>query len=103
MQVRNGIGKDEIKIIITQLTAFYPEYEKFVTRSGIDNIVNSWEKIFQKLDWNYNEVEQDFKQAVFTLITTSKSTPAISEILNKMTELRKQRALEELKKGSDIK
>lgn len=101
MKMEDGIGKEEIKMIIIQLTAFYPDYERFVTRSGIDNIVDSWEKIFKKLNWNYKEITQDFKQAVFDLITTSKSSPAISEILNKMTELRKQRTLEELKKVSD--
>ena len=91
------VGKDVIGFGIEQLTMFYPDFDRFIEKKGIETVVDAWYSMFKKIEYDYDLAEQDFKKSVFDLISNSKSTPTFSNILDGMRELNKQRELNELK------
>lgn len=92
------VGKDVIGFGIEQLSMFYIDFDRFVEKKGIDNIVETWFNMFKSIDYNYDLAEHDFKQSINELIRFNNKTPTFSDILDGMRELKKQHDLEELNK-----
>lgn len=95
------VGKDIIGFGIEQLTMFYPDFDRFVEKKSLDNVVDTWYFMFKSIDYNYDLAEQDFKQAINELIRFSNKTPAFSDVLNTMRELNKQHELANLRKNNN--
>ena len=92
------VGKDVIGFGIEQLSMFYIDFDRFVEKKGIDNIVETWFNMFKSIDYNYDLAEHDFKQSINELIRFNNKTPTFSDILDGMRELNKQHELEEINK-----
>lgn len=92
------VGKEAIKFAINQLMLFYPEFCKHVQYVGDDKIADGWFNMFNKIDYDYDLAEQDFKQSIFDLIRFSNKAPAFSDILDGMRELDAQHEKEELER-----
>lgn len=95
------VGKDIIGFGIEQLTMFYPDFDRFVEKKSLDNVVDTWYFMFKSIDYNYDLAEQDFKQAINELIRFSNKTPTFSDVLNAMRELNKQHELANLRKNNN--
>lgn len=93
------IGTKTIKFGIDQLIIFYPEFCRHSQIVGVDNLVDSWYKMFASMDYDYLQAEQDFKQSIFEIIKFQKETPRFSDILNGMRELHQKHELDELRKN----
>lgn len=93
------VGIKAIKFGIDQLIIFYPEFCRHSQFIGVDNIVDSWSKMFISMDYDYEQAEQDFKQSIFELIKFHRDTPRFSDILEGMRELHKQHELKEIKQN----
>ena len=94
------IGKEIIGFGLEQLTMFYPDFDRFIEKKGIETVVDAWYSMFKKIDYDYDLSEQHFKQAIFNLIYTSKSTPYFSDVLDNMRELNKEHELGKLRNKS---
>lgn len=94
------IGKEIIGFGLEQLTMFYPDFDRFIEKKGIETVVDAWYSMFKKIDYDYDLAEQHFKQAIFNLIYTSKSTPYFSDVLDNMRELNKEHELGKLRNKS---
>ena len=92
------VGKDVIGFGIEQLSMFYIDFDRFVEKKGIDNIVETWFNMFKSIDYNYDLAEQDFKQSINELIRFNNKTPTFSDILDGMRQSNKQHELEEINK-----
>lgn len=95
-----NIGKNKITFGIKQLTMFFPDFDRFVDKKGIENIVDSWDSMFKKIEYDYDLAEQHFKQAIYNIIYTSKTTPSFSDVLNAMRELNKEYELQRIRNKS---
>ena len=89
------VGKDVIGFGIEQLSMFYIDFDRFVEKKGIDNIVETWYNMFKSMEYDYDLAEQDFKQSINELIRFNNKTPTFSDILYGMRELNKQHQLED--------
>lgn len=94
------IGREIIGFGLEQLTMFYPDFDRFIEKKGIETVVDAWYSMFKKIDYDYDLAEQHFKQAIFNLIYTSKSTPYFSDVLDNMRELNKEHELGKLRNKS---
>ena len=93
------VGKDVIGFGIEQLTMFYPDFDRFIKKKGIETVVDAWYNMFKSMEYDYDLSEQDFKQSINELIRFNNKTPTFSDILDGMRELNKQHEL--LHKGGD--
>lgn len=92
------VGKDVIGFGIEQLTMFYPDFDRFIEKKGIETVVDAWYNMFKSMEYDYDLSEQDFKQSINELIRFNNKTPTFSDILYGMRELNKQHELEEINK-----
>lgn len=89
------VGKDVIGFGIEQLSMFYVDFDRFIDKKGIDNVIDTWYNMFKSIDYDYDLAEQDFKQAINELIRFNNKAPSFSDILDGMRELKKQHDLQE--------
>lgn len=92
------VGKDVIGFGIEQLTMFYPDFDRFIEKKGIETVVDAWYNMFKSMEYDYDLSEQDFKQSINELIRFNNKNPTFSDILDGMRELNKQHELEEINK-----
>lgn len=92
------VGKDVIGFGIEQLTMFYPDFDRFIEKKGIETVVDAWYNMFKSMEYDYDLSEQDFKQSINELIRFNNKTPTFSDILDGMRELNKQHELKEINK-----
>ena len=92
------VGKDVIGFGIEQLTMFYPDFDRFIEKKGIETVVDAWYNMFKSMEYDYDLSEQDFKQSIITIDDCEIISRAFSDILDGMRELKKQHDLEELNK-----
>lgn len=92
------VGKDVIGFGIEQLTMFYPDFDRFIEKKGIETVVDAWYNMFKSMEYDYDLSEQDFKQSINELIRFNNKTPTFSDILDVMRELNKQHELKEINK-----
>lgn len=70
----------------------YTEFDKRIdTEEKLKSMVDNWVEIFEVLDFDYEEANDDFLKASKILITKNKYTPTISEISDEMKQLYMQR------------
>ena len=62
------VGKDVIGFGIEQLTMFYPDFDRFIEKKGIETVVDAWYNMFKSMEYDYDLSEQDFKQSINELI-----------------------------------
>lgn len=93
------IRKELIKFGIDKLTNFYIDFSRFVEFKGIDTITQAWYEMFNDMDYDYIQAEQDFKNSIIDIIKSNNKTPSFSDILDGMRELHQKHELEELRKN----
>lgn len=70
----------------------YAEFDKKInTEEKLKSMVDNWVEIFEVLDFDYEEANDDFLQASKLAIIKSKYIPTISEISDEMKQLYMQR------------
>lgn len=70
----------------------YTEFDKRIdTEEKLKSMLDNWIEIFDIIDFDYEEANDDFLKASKILITKNKYTPTISEISDEMKQLYMQR------------
>lgn len=94
------VGREVLGFGLEQLTMFYPDFDRFIDKKGIETIIDAWYSMFKKIEYDYDLAEQHFKQAIYNIIYTSKTTPSFSDVLNAMRELNKEYELQRIRNKS---
>jgi hypothetical protein len=96
------LGKGIINLSIQKLTCVFPDFDRFVDKKGIDNVIDAWDEVFEKTTFKENfsdeKLKEIFKKAIEETIATSNKFPYVSDIINKMQEIienRKFKIIEE--------
>ena len=70
----------------------YTEFDKKInTEEKLRSMLDNWIEVFDIIDFDYEEANDDFLKASKILITKNKYTPTISEISDEMKQLYMQR------------
>lgn len=70
----------------------YTEFDKEInTEEKLKSMLDNWIEVFDIIDFDYEEANDDFLKASKILITKNKYTPTISEISDEMKQLYMQR------------
>ena len=70
----------------------YTEFDKKInTEEKLKSMLDNWIEVFDIIDFDYEEANDDFLKASKILITKNKYTPTISEISDEMKQLYMQR------------
>ncbi len=81
------VGKKIIGFGIEQLCMMYPDFDRHVTKKGIDNVIDSWYNLFEKNDKININLEEEFKEAVLFIIYNKKVAPSFNEIVDTMNNI----------------
>lgn len=98
-----NITKSNISKGIKKLSTLYIQFEDTINKFGIEEVIQTWEEVFNKIDYDYKEANEDFINAIYKITIESKYPPTIAEIILKMREIyinRKQK--EELQEDINI-
>lgn len=88
---------------ITKLRILYRQFDEQIEKFDLETIVNEWANTFNQIDYDYEEANEDFINAIYRITTESKFPPTIASIVSEMRKLyitRKQN--EELQSQIDI-
>jgi hypothetical protein len=70
----------------------YTEFDKKInTEEKLKSMLDNWIEVFDIIDFDYEEANDDFLKASKILITKNKYTPTISEISDEMKQLHMQK------------
>ena len=90
------VGKKIIGFGLEQLCYMFPEFDRHIKNKGIEETINTWYNLFKKIDDNNDELDNDFKQAIFDWITTNNKMPYFSDIKNYMDNIKVKREIKKL-------
>lgn len=86
------IKKKSILKVFRLFSDTYTEFNKRIdTEEKLKSMVDNWVEIFEVLNFDYEEANDDFLQASKVAIIKSKYIPTISEISDEMKKLYMQR------------
>lgn len=70
----------------------YPEFNKrYSSKTELKEIIQVWKEIFNEIEFDYKEANEDFLKAVRLVIAENKFIPTPAEISNKMKKIFVQR------------
>ena len=70
----------------------YPEFNKrYSSKAELKGIIQVWKEIFDEIEFDYEEANEDFLKAVRLVIAENKFIPTPAEISNKMKKIFVQR------------
>lgn len=70
----------------------YPEFNKrYSSKAELKEIIQVWKEIFDEIEFDYEEANEDFLKAVRLVIAENKFIPTPAEISNKMKKIFVQR------------
>ena len=90
------VGKEIIGFGLEQLCYMFPEFDRHIKNKGIEQTVDVWYELFEKIDTDYDLVEQDFKDAIFMWINQNSKSPCFSDIIQYMNNIKSERETKEI-------
>lgn len=76
----------------------YPEFARRTENEGeekLKEIINTWAELFDVIEFDYKDANNDFMVATKKAITKNRYVPTVSEIVNEMREIYLNRLKEE--------
>ena len=97
------IDKDSILKAFIIFENVYNEFSKKIEdKEKVKKMINTWIEVFETIDYDYENANKDFLEAVKIVSTRNKYIPTIAEIVEEMKKIYTERKKDKTKEAKAI-
>lgn len=97
------IDKDSILKAFIIFENVYNEFSKKIEdKENVKEMINTWIEVFETIDYDYENANKDFLEAVKIVSTRNKYIPTIAEIVEEMKKIYTERKKDKTKEAKAI-